>query len=269
VPDRVRSRRGPGRRAAEPVETDTAFAHARVEPDPAWPGGRVLLLDGHEASHVDLDDPRHLAWSYVRRIGDVIDAFRPPGTAIDAVHLGGGACTLARYVLATRPRSTNEVHEIDPGVLDLARTHLGLRTSPRLRVRIGAAQDLLARRDDRSADLVIGDAFEGQDVPAAFGTPAFAATLERVLRPAGVHVLNVVDHRGAPLARDHAATLQTAFAHVALVAPRAVLRNRAGGNVIVVASNAPLPRRELAARAAGSVDREEVVPLEPNLRTAR
>ena len=261
VPDRVRSRKGPRRRAVEPVETPTAFAHARVEPDPARPGGRILLLDEHETSHVDLDDPSHLEWAYVRRIGDVVDAFRPPGTAIDAVHLGGGACTLARYVLATRPRSTNEVHEIDAGVLDLARMHLGLRTSPRLRVRIGAAEELLACRDDRSADLVIGDAFEGQEVPAAFGTPAFAATLERVLRPSGVYALNVVDDRGAPLARGHAANLRTAFAHVAAIAPRAILRNRAGGNVIVIASNVPLPLKELAARASGSLDREDVVDL--------
>lgn len=261
MPDRVRSRKGPRRRAAEPVETPTAFAHARVEPDPARPGGRVLLLDEHETSHVDLGDPSHLEWSYVRRIGDVIDAFRPPGTAIDAIHLGGGACTLARYVLATRPRSSNEVYEIDPGVLDLARMHLGLRTSPRLRVRIGAAEERLGRHDDRSADLVIGDAFEGQAVPAAFGTPSFAATLARVLRPAGVYALNVVDNRGAPVARGHVENLRTRFTHIAAIAPRAILRNRAGGNVIVIASNAPLPLNELAARAAGSLDREEIAEL--------
>src|SRR3712207_2396373 len=129
--------------------------------------------------------------------------------------------------------------------------HLGLRTSLRLRVRVGAAEELLRRLDDRSADLALGDAFEGQEVPSTFGTPEFAATLERVLRPAGVYALNVVDNRGAPVARGHAKNLQSAFAHVALMAPRAILRNRAGGNVIVVASNVRLPVKELAARAAG------------------
>jgi hypothetical protein len=261
MPDRVRSRRGPRRRAAEPVETRTLHAHARVEPDPRRPGGRLLLLDDHETSYVDVEDPSHLAWAYVRRIGDVIDCFRPPGTAIDAVHLGGGACTLARYVLATRPRSTNEVYEIDPGVLDLARMHLGLRTSPRLRVRIGAAHELLARRPDASADLVIGDAFEGQDVPAPHGTPAFAAQLRRVLRPAGVYTLNVVDDRGLPLARAHAETLGGRFAHVAAIAPRSIVRHRAGGNVIVLASDVALPLDALAARTAGSPDREEILEL--------
>jgi spermidine synthase len=232
-----------------------------VEPDDRRPGGRLLLLDDHEASYVDLDDPAHLDWSYVRRIGDVIDAFRPPGSAIDAVHLGGGACTLARYVLATRPKSTNEVYELDAGVLEVAREHLELRTSPRLRVRIGDAAKLLARRDDDSADLVVGDAFERQLIPPAMTTPAFTRDLERVLRPAGVFVLNVVDDRGGPIAGEHAARLSTTFAHAATVTPRAIARRRAAGNVLVLASNAPLPLDTLRERAAGSLDREEIVAL--------
>lgn len=263
MPDRRRSRKGrPPRAPFEPVEVTTPFATARVEPDPRRPGGRLLLLDEHEASHVDVDDPSHLDWAYVRRIGDVVDAFRPPGTAIDAVHLGGGACTVARYVLVTRPRSTNEVYEIDPGVLDLAREHLGLRTGPRLRVRVGDGAELLTRRDDASADLVVGDAFERQEIPAAMTSPAFlAGHVRRVLRPAGVFVLNVVDERGYPVARGHAATLADVFAHVAAVVPRAIARHRAAGNVVLVASAEPLPMRSLADRAAGSVDREEVMNL--------
>jgi hypothetical protein len=262
VPDRRRS--SPKRRArppAEPVEVETLHAHARVEPDPNRPGGRLLTLDDHEASYVDLDDPAHLEWPYVRRIGDVIDAFRPPGSAIDAVHLGGGACTLARYILATRPRSTNEVFEHDPGVLALAREHLGLRTSPRLRVRVLDAAEGLAKRPDASADLVVGDAFVRQVIPPSLTGPAATAELRRVLRPAGVHVLNVVDGRGLPLARELGRTLATDFAHVAAIAPRAIVRKRAGGNVILAASNEPLPIAALAQRAAASMDREEILPL--------
>ena len=258
-------RSGRGRRRTAPpapVELRTPFAEARIEPDPRAPSsGRTLLLDGHESSHVDLDDPTHLSWAYVRRIGDVIDAFRPPGSAIDVVHLGGGACTLPRYVLATRSRSTNEVYELDPGVLDLCRDHLRLRTGPRLKVRIGPAEELIRRRDTGSADLVIGDAFVGQEVPEGMRTAAFAAEVRRVLRPAGLYALNVVDNRGMPLARAHAKTLGSAFGQSALIAPRAIARGRAGGNVVVLAANVPLPLDELARRAAGSMDREEVVPL--------
>ena len=85
----------------------------------------MLLLDGREAGQVDLADPRELAFAYMRRIADLIDAFRPPGAAIDVLHVGGGACALPRYVAATRPKSRQLVFELDPGVVALAREHLG------------------------------------------------------------------------------------------------------------------------------------------------
>jgi spermidine synthase len=181
---------------------------------------------------------------------------------IEAVHLGGGAATLARYVAATRPRSRQLVVELDKAVLELAREHLGLRPHPGLRVRVGDAAELLPKRRDASADLVVTDAFDpGGTIPDALTTTAFAGELRRVLRPSGIHVLNVVDTRGAPLAHAHAATLSTAFPHVAIVAPRAMLRGRAGGNALVLASAAPLPVAELERRAAGSPDREEITRL--------
>jgi SAM-dependent methyltransferase len=257
-------RRGRDVPRARVIEAPTAHGTARIEPDPHRPTGRLLTLGHQDASYVDLADPTHLEWPYVRRIGDVVDVFRPPRAAIDAVHLGGGAATLARYVEATRPRSRQVVVEIDPDVVALAREHLGLRTHPRLRVRVGDAAELLPRRPDASVDLVVTDAFDRPaEIPAALTTPAFAAELRRVLRPSGVHVLNVVDGRHVPRARDHAGTLARHFEHVAIVAPRAMLRGRAAGNALVLASASPLPLDALARRAAGSIDREEVVPVNP------
>ncbi len=259
MPDRRRGRRGRTRPAAEPVEATTSLARARVEPDARRPGGRTLVLDEREASYVDLDDPKHLAWPYVRRIGDVIDLARPPGAALDALHLGGGACTLARYVAATRPRSIQEVVEIDEGLVALAREHLGLRTSPRLRVRVGDAAVLLPKRPDATLDLVVGDAFDGPDVPPALRTAAFAREVRRVLRPRGVFVLNVVDAPPLAVAREAAGALLAAFDQVAVIAPRKILRARGHGNLVLVASTGALPVEALAARAAASPDREEVL----------
>lgn len=242
-----------------PVEAPVSHGRARVEPDPRRPGGRTLVLGDRESSYLDLADPTHLAWPYVRRVGDVIDAFRPPGTAIAAVHLGGGACTLAHYVAATRPRSTQEVIEIDEGLVAFAREHLGLRTSPRLRVRVGDAAELLPRRPDRTVDVVVGDAFDGPDVPPALLAPAFAREVARVLRPRGVYVLNVVDAPPLPVARAAAGALLQEFASLAVIAPRRIARGRGHGNVVLVASAGALPVGALRARAAASPDREEVL----------
>jgi spermidine synthase len=223
---------------------------ARVEDDPARRTGRLLFLDGIECSYVDLADPLHLEFGYVRRMADVLDVLAPPRAPIDAVHIGAGGVTLPRYVAATRPRSRQVVYEKDAGLIEIARRYLGLRTSPALRVRIGDARDRLRERPDGSADVVVGDAFDGVVVPAHLATVEFAAEVRRVLRPGGVYILNVID--GPPLraSRTAAATLLAGFEAIALVTAHDLLRQRDAGNVVFVASAAGLPLAALSRAAA-------------------
>ena len=101
---------------------DAATPHARVVVDAARPSGRTLVLDGVEASYVDLVDPTHLEFPYVRRLADVVDVAAPAGRALDVLHLGGGGCTLPRYVAATRPGSRADVgRRADPAARTAAK----------------------------------------------------------------------------------------------------------------------------------------------------
>jgi len=257
VKRRGRERRG--KPAPSPVERRTEFALAEVISDPGRPSSRTLLLDGREAGQVNLSDPRDLRFGYMRRIADLIDAFRPAGSPVDVVHVGGGACALPRYVEATRARSRQLVWEIDAGVVALAREHLGLKAFPRLRVKVGDAAELIPGRPARSADLVIGDAFDGPHVPPQLSTAAFVAEVRRVLRPAGVYALNVIDVPPLEEAGEHDALIRAVFEHVVWVAPPGVLRGRAPGNVVLLASAAPLPLVALRRAAAAAVPREQVL----------
>jgi spermidine synthase len=260
----MRARRGRerrGRPAPAPVEVRTAHALAEVVADPARPSSRMLMLDGREAGQVDLRDPRHLGFAYMRRIADLIDAFRPPGSGVDVLHVGGGACALPRYVEATRPRSRQLVLELDPGVVALAREHFGLRAGPRLRVKVGDAAELIGHRADASADLVIGDAFDGPHVPAQLTGAEFAAQVRRVLKPAGVYALNVIDVPPLEAVRAHSAVLEVTFPCLAWVAPPGVLRGRAPGNVVLLGSAVPLPVAKLRRAAAAAVPREQVLAI--------
>src|SRR5215217_5309163 len=81
------------------------FGTAELLRDLDRPNGWLLSVDGVAQSYVDLDNPTHLEFEYVRRIGDVLDRLSEPGKSMDAVHIGGGACTIPRYVAATRPGS--------------------------------------------------------------------------------------------------------------------------------------------------------------------
>jgi SAM-dependent methyltransferase len=219
----------------------------------------MLFLDGHESSYVDLADPTHLEFSYVRRVGDVLDLVRPPRQPVDVLHVGGGGFTLPRYVAATRPRSRQLVFEHDGGLVQVAREHLGLRAAPGLRVRVGDARRRLVERPSGSADVVIGDAFSGVLVPPHLATLEFAAEVRRVLRPDGVYVLNVIDCPPLRVSRAEAATLLAAFDHVALTADRDLLRERDAGNVVFVASAALLPLAELACSGARGQFPEDVL----------
>src|SRR3954447_6062350 len=91
------------------VTGGTAELLADADRDGSW----MLLVNGTPQSHVDLDDPAHLEFEYVRRIGHVLDRGAPGGRPLDVVHLGGGAMTLPRYVAVTRPGSRQRVAEID------------------------------------------------------------------------------------------------------------------------------------------------------------
>jgi spermidine synthase len=212
-------------------------------------GRRRLLVDGLEAAVVDRGDPTHLDFPYMRWIADVLDLGWRTGTPLRAVHVGGGGCVLPRYLAATRPGSDSEVYEIDAVVLAALEGVLDLRAEPGLRVRQGDGRALLAGRPAHSADVVVTDAFSGPVVPEHLTTIEFQAEVRRVLRPGGVHVVNLID--GPPLraARRQAATLRDAFAEVVLLAPRAVVAGRRTGNLVLAAADRTLSLARLRARA--------------------
>ncbi|WP_407922391.1 spermidine synthase, partial [Agromyces humi] len=92
---------------------------ARLEESRSVPGSWTLYVDGTPQSHVEVERPDWLGFEYVRRIGHAIDLVRPEGAPITAVHLGGGALTLPRYVAATRPGSRQQVVELESELVDL------------------------------------------------------------------------------------------------------------------------------------------------------
>ncbi len=230
---------GSGVAFSGPCEEHTVYYCARVEADPGRPSGRVLVLDTLRHSYVDLDDPTYLEFRYVRLFAAVVDAEQGGEHAADALHLGGGGFTFPRYLAATRPGSTSLVLEIDPGLVELAREELGLQTGPGLRVDVGDARTAVAELPDDAYDVAVGDAFGGLSVPWHLATVEVADEVDRVLRPDGIYVANVIDGGPNQLVRAETATLQEVFAHVAVIAPP-LSEGDGPANHVLVASNAPL-----------------------------
>jgi hypothetical protein len=216
-----------------PCDAESAYFCARVEADPGNASGRSLWLDDLRHSYVDLDDPRRLEIAYTQWIGSVIDTTGPR----NVVFVGGGGFTLPGYVRATQPGARSVVLEVDSELVELARERLGLRTGEDLRVRVGDARVTLRDEPDASADLVVGDAFGGRAVPWHLTTREFLRDVRRVLRRDGIYAMNVIDRDRLSFARAEAATLLDVFDDVALLARP----GPSGGNLVLVASERPLP----------------------------
>jgi spermidine synthase len=228
------------------VQGGTAELLADADREGSW----MLLVNDTPQSHVDLGDPTHLEFEYVRRMGHVLDLAAAPGAAIDAVHLGGGALTLPRYVAVTRPGSRQRVVEIDQPLTDLVREHLPLPRGARIRVRADDARVGLAALHTDSADVVVCDVFAGARTPGHLTTAEFAADVHRVLRPDGVYTANVADGPPLRFARGQIATLGSVFRNVCVLAEPGTMRGRRFGNLVAVASDAQLPIDDYVRRCA-------------------
>jgi hypothetical protein len=226
---------------------------AELVPDPDRPQAWTLLIDGAPQSHVDLADPAYLEFAYMRQLGHLIDLAGRPGAPLRVLHLGGGALTLARYVAATRPRSSQVAVEADAALIELVRRRLPLeaRVRARLRVRAGDARAVLEEARPGSFDVVIGDVYAAGRTPAHLRSAEFTAAVATALDPAGSYAVNISDGPPLALARAWVPTAGTAFAHTALLGEAAVLRGRRTGNLIGVASRRELPLAGLAGRVAG------------------
>ncbi len=242
---------GADNRVRVSVEVDGGTAE--LVPDPRRRRGWLLLLEGVAQSYVDLDDPAHLEFEYVRRVANVIDSVRKPSGPLKALHLGGGAMTLPRYVAASRPGSDQLVIERDPALALLVHRQLPLREGTGIEVRINDGRTAVETGSDNTFDLIITDAYVGATMPRDMTSVEFVAQVARLLRPTGTYIINITDLPILAFSRGQLAALRSTFADVCVVAETGMLRGRRFGNVVLAATHQPggLRTRAMARARAG------------------
>jgi spermidine synthase len=225
--------------------TLTSGLVAEIEEDRWVPGAIQLVVDGTPQSHVNLRDPSEVFFEYIRRIAHAIDLFRDPGQPISALHLGGGAFTLPRYIEATRPGSRQQVVEIESALVDLVREAAPLPKRASIRVRHGDAREVLGRLPagmHGAMDLVVVDIFAGSRTPAHVSSTEFYSLIAPLLAPDGLVIVNATDGAKQAFTRGQAATLGQVFDTVAAIGEPQTLKGRRFGNVVLLASNAEVER---------------------------
>ncbi|HVM09359.1 MAG TPA: fused MFS/spermidine synthase [Acidimicrobiales bacterium] len=248
---------GLGSAAGDPCTAETTYHCAQIVDDPVRPAGRALVLDTLRHSYVDLDDPTHLEFRYIREFAAAVDALAPPGE-LTTVHVGGGALTMARWLAATRPGSSSAVLEIDAGLVDVVIDEFGPPPAG-TSIRIGDGRTLLRDVASSSVDVVFGDAFGGLAVPWHLTTEEAVSDIARVLSDDGIYAVNVIDYPPLRFARAEAATLQAVFASVLVVTPPPTLAGVEGGNVVLVASKRPLDAARLSTILSANGDGDAVI----------
>ncbi|WP_457972736.1 spermidine synthase [Arthrobacter sp. D1-17] len=203
--------------------------------------GWLLRINGVMSSHIDLADPLFLDFEYMRWIAALVESRWPPESRakLRGLHLGGGACSLARYFSAAYPDARQVVVELDGKLAEYVRGWFDLPKAPLLRIRVGEARAVTETLTPDTRDFIIRDVFAGARTPRSLTTSEFTKHVKRVLAPGGVYVMNSGDGPDLKNAREDAATLAVSFKHTVIIADPAMLKGRRYGNMVMAGSDLP------------------------------
>ena len=192
--------------------------------DKAYTGGLKLTLDHLTHSTVRPDDPTYIYYEHEHIQMEFLRAARARAAGPGVLVIGGGGYTFPRFAMEALPETRMDVVEIDPGVTQVARDHLGLKDYPGLRVtHLDGRQFVAERAAAGGYDLVIQDAVNDLSVPSHLMTKEYNDAVKAALKPDGVYLLTVIDSvEYGRLWRAAMATLRRTFPHVELLSSEEV-----------------------------------------------
>jgi spermidine synthase len=218
--------------------------------------GWWLMVGGSEQSFVDVDDPSHLEFEYVQLMSYVIESAYSEDVALAALHLGGGLCTVPRWVADRYPGSVQQVAEASDEIAELARS---LDPDPAFEIVVEDAVATLERTPRGSLDLLVSDVYNGPETVMSVYPISALRAARAALQDEGLYVCNLSDARPFALAKTVVATLRAVFTDVVLLVEPAVLRGRRSGNFVLAATDLALDRATLGRLAAGGLVRARVL----------
>ncbi len=177
-------------------------------------------------SRINLAEADVIPAKYLRLM-TVALAYAPKVDSVLLMGLGGGVLT--SYVGRFLPDARIDSVEIDPGVIDTAKTWFGVKETDRMRI-VASDGRVFLNRNRNLYDVALIDAYIGGSVPFHLMTKEFYTLLKRRLAPGGTAVFNI--HEPNRLFPVSVRTLQTVFATVDLY-------HSGLGEVAVVATDAP------------------------------
>lgn len=224
-------------------EQDSAFHHIIVRDVQRTRVLQFGRVDQHTQSAMSLDDPL-LGGAEYTDFSHMPVALR--GAPARVLFLGVGGGTGPKRFVHDYPSADVDAVDVDPMVLEVARRFFGLHEGTRLHLHAEDGRSFI-RRSASKYDLIVIDAFTttryGSTVAPHLTTREFFHECAAHLAPGGIVVFNSAAPPGQLLTRAVSRTLRSVFpSQLAFI-------TTAGGNVELLASNAPL---EIAPQALRS-----------------
>jgi spermidine synthase len=216
------------------LEKDTFYHRIRVEEDGE---ARYLYFDRTLQSAMNLNDPTALRLIY-SRYTSLGFAFRPDAKKMLIIGLGGGS--IPKKLEKEFPSLEMDAVEIDPEVIQIAKTHFNVRESKTLRLH---AQDgrMFLTRTRNQYDIILLDAYYSDAMPFHLATKEFFELAHRKLTPNGILVTNLISAVTGPsgkIARSFVKTQRLTFLQTYVFAARRPdnMSLESVQNVIVIAT---------------------------------
>lgn len=215
-----------------------------------------LRRDDYTQSVINLQDPDDLPARYMQNM--TVGMVYPDAVKrVLMVGLGGGATST--YLGRHTPELIIDVVEIDPAIIQAAKTYFGIRETARVHY-LEADGRVYLNRHKEPYDLILLDAFQRGDIPFHLLTKEFFTLVKDRLTPNGAVAFNLAG--GTKLYASALATLRAVFPTVDLYPPFAD-NGDDGTQVIAVATLGPrLERAALMQKAAALQERHRFhIPL--------
>lgn len=172
---------------------------------------RFGMPDGDNQSILSLKNPKAVPSRYIR-IAALGAVLTPKLDRMLMLGLGGGTYTtlLHRHF----PDLVVDAVEIDPVVVEAARSFFGVKEDERFRIHVQDGGKFI-RETRETYDLVFLDAYSGEGLPRALSTPAFFDAVRAKVTDGGVVILNLFRQNGRE--RVLLDIFETRFPHTACI----------------------------------------------------
>ena len=223
------------------LERKSPYTHIFVSEDAG--GLRILRFErwGARQTVVKLGDPDHLELPYARVVPVAFVFVEEPASAL-VIGLGGG--TIPSFLRKRFPNMKIDAVDIDPGVVEVAKSHFGFREDAKMRAHVADGRRFVEQTPERY-DLVVLDGFGTDSVPPHLTTREFLQSVRRILTPRGITMGNVWAREVNALYDSMVKTYRSVYDDVL------VIDVPASGNKILIAApwKIQLSPREMATRA--------------------